>query len=56
MKNRMLLRAVMMSAGFAPFVGEWWHFSYGDKEWAKYVGNEVAPYDQLDFNSITLAK
>ncbi|MDR3125675.1 MAG: hypothetical protein LBU20_01195 [Candidatus Nomurabacteria bacterium] len=24
----------MMSQGFAPYDGEWWHFSYGDREWA----------------------
>ena len=32
--NRQLLRSVMLGVGFAPFDGEWWHFSYGDKEWA----------------------
>lgn len=31
-QNRQLLRGVMMIAGFAPFDGEWWHSSYGDKE------------------------
>jgi D-alanyl-D-alanine dipeptidase len=31
--NRLLLRSIMMDVGFAPFDGEWWHFSYGDKEW-----------------------
>ena len=33
-KNRMLLRIAMEYAGFVPFNGEWWHFSFGDKEWA----------------------
>ena len=32
--NRILLHDLMVSEGFAPFYGEWWHFSYGDKEWA----------------------
>ncbi len=31
MDNRMLLRKVMMQVGFAPYDGEWWHFSYGDR-------------------------
>ena len=47
--NRQLLRRVMMAADFAPFDGEWWHFSYGDKEWAKYYGKKYALYEQQDF-------
>jgi D-alanyl-D-alanine dipeptidase len=42
---RMTLREAMMSGGFAPFDGEWWHFSYGDREWAKYYGAATARYD-----------
>lgn len=33
-RNRALLHDAMVAAGFAPFYGEWWHFSYGDREWA----------------------
>lgn len=51
--NRQLLRRVMMAVGFAPFDGEWWHFSYGDKEWARYYGAEAALYDQLNFKYVT---
>lgn len=36
-KNRRVLRAVMCQQGFAPYDGEWWHFCYGDKEWAYYT-------------------
>ncbi len=35
-QNRQILRICMTSAGYAPFDGEWWHFSYGDREWAAY--------------------
>lgn len=49
--NRQLLRRVMMQAGFAPFDGEWWHFSYGDKEWARYYGRRSAIYEQLNFRT-----
>lgn len=35
-ENRMLLRRLMLNEGFAPYDGEWWHFSYGDREWAFY--------------------
>jgi len=50
-KNRQLLRRVMMKSGFAPFDGEWWHFSFGDKEWAKYLSKPYAIYKQIDFES-----
>lgn len=48
--NRQLLRRAMMAAGFAPFDGEWWHFSYGDKEWARYYGRPTALYKQTKFS------
>jgi D-alanyl-D-alanine dipeptidase len=51
--SRQLLRKVMMEAGFAPFDGEWWHFSYGDKEWAKYYQKPYALYEQTEFNVIS---
>lgn len=50
-KNRHLLRSLMMSQGFAPFDGEWWHFSYGDKEWATYYSQPHAIYSQLQTNN-----
>lgn len=50
-ENRQLLRRVMMNVGFAPFDGEWWHFSYGDKEWARYYNQPAAIYEQLDWRS-----
>lgn len=48
-EHRQLLRRAMMAAGFAPFDGEWWHFSYGDKEWARYYRQPGALYDQVAF-------
>ncbi len=46
--NRQLLRRVMLTSGFAPFDGEWWHFSYGDKEWARYYSKQLAIYEQIN--------
>ena len=46
--NRMLLRKVMMKIGFAPYDGEWWHFSYGDKEWAYYYNKNKYLYPQVN--------
>jgi len=48
--NRQKLRQAMLSAGFAPFDGEWWHFSYGDKEWAKYYNKPNAIYAQVNLD------
>lgn len=47
--NRALLRDVLLLQGFAPFDGEWWHFSYGDREWAAYYNKPNAIYDQIIF-------
>jgi len=52
-KNRQLLRSAMINVGFAPFDGEWWHFSYGDKEWAKYYDKPAAMYEQVNFNVLS---
>lgn len=46
--NRQLLRYIMLQAGFAPFDGEWWHFSYGDREWAFYYGYPASLYSQIE--------
>jgi D-alanyl-D-alanine dipeptidase len=51
-KNRMLLREVMMQEWFAPFDGEYRHFSYGDKEWAYYYNQWYALYDQITLEQV----
>ncbi len=51
-RNRLLLRRCMMAAGFAPFDGEWWHFSYGDREWAQYYKKPNALYAQLSVSQV----
>ncbi|MBA2729095.1 MAG: D-alanyl-D-alanine carboxypeptidase family protein [Parachlamydiaceae bacterium] len=44
---RSVLHDAMVSEGFAPFYGEWWHFSYGDREWAAFYGHSEALYGPL---------
>lgn len=56
MKNRILLRQIMVDTGFAPFDGEWWHFSYGDKEWAFYYNKPNAIYEQKRLDAIPVNK
>ncbi|MFN8050608.1 MAG: M15 family metallopeptidase [Acidimicrobiales bacterium] len=41
---RRFLRDVMTTAGFAPYAEEWWHFSWGDDDWARWSGADSALY------------
>lgn len=50
--NRVLLRKILMEQDFAPFNGEWWHFSYGDIEWAAFYNKKTSLYGQIDFRII----
>jgi D-alanyl-D-alanine dipeptidase len=47
--DRLMLRQYMLSENFAPFDGEWWHFSFGDKEWAYWYKKNSALCSQIDF-------
>ncbi|MBI5123375.1 D-alanyl-D-alanine carboxypeptidase family protein, partial [Candidatus Roizmanbacteria bacterium] len=49
-RNRLLLRKIMMEVGFAPFDGEWWHFSYGDREWSRFYKKPNAIFNQQIIN------
>jgi D-alanyl-D-alanine dipeptidase len=41
----------MFAAGFVPFWGEWWHFSYGDREGAAFTGRKAALYDAVSLSA-----
>ena len=43
-RNRDLLGAAMVSAGFVNYPTEWWHWSYGDRYWAFTAGARYALY------------
>jgi D-alanyl-D-alanine dipeptidase len=49
MSNRMILYQVMTEAGFMPFFGEYWHFMYGDREWAYFSGLDKSLYSNIEF-------
>lgn len=36
--NRMLLRDIMTQVGFVNLESEWWHYDYGNRNWAKTTG------------------
>ena len=50
-KNRLLLHEILIKEGFAPFYGEWWHFSYGDREWAYFYGKKQSLYSPIEFKA-----
>ena len=50
--NRKMLRNLMIEQEFAPYDGEWWHFSYGDKEWAFFYKKEKALYNQMKIKDV----
>ncbi len=43
-KNRRLLYHVMRNAGFTNYIDEWWHYDYGDQNWAWCTGSAEAVY------------
>jgi D-alanyl-D-alanine dipeptidase len=53
--NRILLASVMVNSGFCNYPGEWWHFMYGDREYAAYEGLTYAIYGRADLLDPTLA-
>jgi D-alanyl-D-alanine dipeptidase len=47
-ENRQILLDAMTSSGFINFPGEWWHFSYGAREWAAYANNSESFYGPIE--------
>ncbi|MEI6267035.1 MAG: M15 family metallopeptidase [bacterium] len=45
--NRILLLDVMTGAGFFNFPGEWWHYAYGDRDWAV-INNTHSIYGPIE--------
>lgn len=47
-KNRLLLKEALEKAGFINYPSEWWHYSFGDRLWAKLTGSKIAIFGNLD--------
>lgn len=47
-KNRSLLKTAMENAGLVNYPAEWWHYSYGDHQWAWLIGEKTAIYGIID--------
>lgn len=44
LKNRRLLYHVMIQVGFTNYTDEWWHYDYGNQNWAWVSGSDKAFY------------
>ncbi|WP_269410362.1 M15 family metallopeptidase [Lentibacillus daqui] len=44
--NRRLLKGIMENAGFTNFKNEWWHYDYGNQNWAFSTGS-IAYYNRI---------
>jgi D-alanyl-D-alanine dipeptidase len=46
--NRAILVEALESEGLINYPAEWWHFSYGDHQWAYLLGKSECPYGPID--------
>lgn len=46
--NREIMASALTKVGFVNYPGEYWHWSYGDKFWAYYVGEKEAIYGTVE--------
>ncbi|MGW8326325.1 M15 family metallopeptidase [Streptomyces sp. NPDC055897] len=47
-EHRGVLGAALSAAGLVNYPTEWWHWSYGDRYWARATGHPFAPYGPKD--------
>ena len=47
-KNRLILKNALEKTGFVNYPSEWWHYSFGDRLWAKLTGSKIAFFGKLD--------
>lgn len=47
-KNRLILKTALEKVGFVNYPAEWWHYSFGDRLWAKLTENKIAIFGRLD--------
>lgn len=47
-KNRLILKNALEDVGFVNYPSEWWHYSFGDRLWAKLTGSKIAIFGKLD--------
>lgn len=46
--NREILNNALSNVGFVNYPSEWWHYSFGDRLWAKLTSSKIAIFGKLD--------
>lgn len=47
-RNRFILKESLQKVGFVNYPSEWWHYSFGDRLWARLTGSSIAIFARLD--------
>lgn len=47
-KNRKILQDALGMVGIINYPSEWWHYSFGDRLWARLTGSKIAVFAKLD--------
>lgn len=47
-KNREILREALSKVGMVNYPSEWWHYSFGDRLWARLTGSKLAIFGKLN--------
>ena len=47
-KNRKILRDALSKSGLVNYPSEWWHYSFGDRLWARLTGSKLAIFGKLE--------
>ena len=47
-KNREILREALSKCGLVNYPSEWWHYSFGDRLWARLTGSKLAIFGKIE--------
>lgn len=47
-QNRQILKSALEQVGMINYPSEWWHYSFGDRLWAKLTGSTLAIFGKLE--------
>ena len=53
-ENREFLQKIMLKEWFSPYLWEWWHFSFWDKEYTCFYNKKEAIYKSMRIDEINL--
>lgn len=47
-ENRQILKTALEKVGLINYPSEWWHYSFGDRLWAKLTGSKLAVFANIE--------